>query len=383
MEVETAQIAQPKPKPWQKTMIIFLIIILSLTLVGWGGLYLYTRDNGLILDGVKIGNVNVSNLSPAEAEQKLESSVTPILDQPLEFMIHSPSLETVKLPLRDLGLTYNLKQGVEEAFQQGRNGNILQEALSKYHAKNGTTILLPLEFNWNKEQLQKTLQASFSAYNKPLTDASFKITPNNQMVIEKETLGQEVNLDALISNVESLDPLHLTSLDVPIRVLDQPQVTAAQLEAMKITGLVAKYSTWFDVKNIERTENVRLSAEALDGVILTPGEELSFNNTVGERTSSAGYKEALIIVNDEFVPGLGGGVCQVSSTLYNAVVNANLEITERHPHSLEITYVPAGQDATVAYPFLDFKFKNNTSGLLLIRSAVQGNTLTFQLYGQV
>lgn len=382
MEAETAQIAQPKPKPWQKTMIIFLIIILSLTLVGWGGLYLYTRDNGLILDGVKIGNVNLSNLSPAKAKQKLGSSVTPILDQPLEFMIHSPSLETVKLPLRDLGLTYDLEQGVEEAFQQGHNGNILQKALSKYHAKNGTTILLPLDFNWNKEQLQKTLQATFSSYNTPLKDASFKITPNNQMVIEKETLGQEVNLDALISNIEGLDPLHLTSLEVSIRVLE-PQVTAAQLEAMKITGLVAKYSTWFDINNVERTENVRLSAEAIDGVILTPGEEFSFNETVGERTSSAGYKEALIIVNDEFVPGLGGGICQVSSTLYNAVVNANLEITERHPHSLEITYVPAGQDATVAYPYLDFKFKNNTSSLLLIRSAVHGSILNFELYGKV
>jgi vancomycin resistance protein YoaR len=123
--------------------------------------------------------------------------------------------------------------------------------------------------------------------------------------------------------------------------------------------------------------------EALDGVVLTPGEEFSFNKTVGERTASAGYKEALIIVNDEFVPGLGGGVCQVSSTLYNAVENANLTITERHPHSLEITYVPPGQDATVAYPYLDFKFANNTSGLLLIRSSIHGNTLTFELYGKV
>ncbi|AHF07195.1 VanW family protein [Desulfitobacterium metallireducens] len=383
MEVETAQLAQPKPKPWKKAIIIFLMIILSLSLIGWGGLYLYTKDNGLIPDGVKIGDINVSNLTPAEAKQKLESTIIPILDQPLEFMIKSTATETVKVPLRDLGLTYNLEEGVDQAYQLGRDGNILQKALSKYHAQRGTTILLPLDFTWDKEKLQKTLHAKFSSYNKPLTDATFKITPDNQMVITKETLGQEVNLDALTSSIENLDPLHPTSLEVPIRVLDQPQMTAAQLEAMKITGLKAKYSTWFDASNTERTENVRLSAKALDGVVLTPGEEFSFNKTVGERTSSAGYKEAFIIVNDEFVPGLGGGVCQVSSTLYNATINANLEITERHPHSLEITYVPPGQDATVAYPYLDFKFKNNTSGLLLIRSAVQGNTLTFQLYGHV
>lgn len=383
METETTKIAQPKPNPWKKALIIFIIILVTLALIGWGGLSLYTRDTGLILDGVKVGSVNLSNLSQAEAQQKLEEYVTPILEQPLEFQIQSSSLETVKLPLRDLGLTYDLEQGAQQAFEQGRVGGIFQKVLSKYHAQKGTSILLPLDSHWNEEQLQKTLKTAFSSYNKPLMDATFKITPDNQMVIEKETLGQEVNFDALIAKIVSLDLLHPTPLEVPIRILDQPNMTAAQLEKMKITGLVAKYSTWFNANNVERTENVRLAAKALDGVILTPGEEFSFNKTVGERTSSSGYKEALIIVNDEFVPGVGGGICQVSSTLYNAAVDARLEITERHPHSLEITYVPPGQDATVAYPYLDLKFKNNTPGLLLIRSAIHGSTLTFELYGHV
>lgn len=144
--------------------------------------------------------------------------------------------------------------------------------------------------------------------------------------------------------------------------------------------LLAQYTTYFDSNQVNRTENIRLSAKALEGKLLAPGERFSFNESVGERTAEAGYKEAMIIVGKEFVPGLGGGVCQVSSTLYNAVRLAGLEILERHAHSLEITYVPYGQDATVAYGVLDFKFRNNTDNYLLIRSSVEENTLAFQLY---
>jgi putative cell wall-binding protein len=142
----------------------------------------------------------------------------------------------------------------------------------------------------------------------------------------------------------------------------------------------AQYTTYFDANQVNRTVNIRLATKALDGKRLAPGEQFSFNKSVGERTAEAGYKEALIIEGDVFTPGLGGGICQVSSTLYNAAVLANLEIVERHHHTLPISYVPPGQDATVAYPTLDFKFKNTTGATLLIRSSVEGGTLTFKLY---
>jgi len=146
---------------------------------------------------------------------------------------------------------------------------------------------------------------------------------------------------------------------------------------------IAQYSTHFDSSQINRTENIRLAAKALDGKLLAPGERFSFNESVGERTIEAGYKEAMIIVGDAFTPGLGGGVCQVSSNLYNAVNLAHLEILERHRHSLPVDYVPPGQDATVSFPIVDFKFRNSTDAYLLIRSFVEGNTLTFRLYKKV
>jgi len=104
---------------------------------------------------------------------------------------------------------------------------------------------------------------------------------------------------------------------------------------------------------------------------------------VGERTVEAGYLDAYIIVNGQFVPGLAGGICQVSSTLYNTGILANLSVTQRSNHDLAISYVPLGQDATVAFPDLDLKFLNNTGGYLLVRTKLGNNTITIELYGKV
>lgn len=144
--------------------------------------------------------------------------------------------------------------------------------------------------------------------------------------------------------------------------------------------LIGQYTTYFNGGQINRTHNIQVAAKTIDGKVLAPGERFSFNQTVGERTVAAGYREALVIEGDAFVPGLGGGVCQVSSTLYNAVLLADLQIVERHPHSLPVDYVPDGKDATVAYPVLDFRFRNSKSANIIIRCSVEENSLTFMLY---
>ena len=148
---------------------------------------------------------------------------------------------------------------------------------------------------------------------------------------------------------------------------------------LKVRKPVYKYTTYFNPGEVSRTTNLRLAAEALDQVKIIPGQTFSFNKTVGERTEEAGYQEAYVIEGDEFVLGVGGGICQVSSTLYNAVLLSNLEIVERHTHSLPVAYVPTGKDATVAYGYLDFKFKNNTPYDLMLQSFIKNNALTIQI----
>lgn len=131
----------------------------------------------------------------------------------------------------------------------------------------------------------------------------------------------------------------------------------------------------------DRTENVRLASEQLNGLLIAPGQTVSFNEIVGPREKERGFREAQIIVDGGFEPGLGGGVCQVSSTLYNTVLLAGLEIKERYNHSVRIAYVPLGCDATVVFGTKDFKFRNNTDSYLLLKTRLTGLSLTMEVFG--
>ena len=125
------------------------------------------------------------------------------------------------------------------------------------------------------------------------------------------------------------------------------KITEEDLKKLKIEKLYGQFTTWFNPAKKSRTQNIIKAAQALNDYFLAPGQEFSFNEVVGPRTKEAGYNEAPIILNNQFVEGIGGGVCQVSSTLYNVLLRTNLPITERHPHSLPVRYVPKGMDAAV------------------------------------
>ncbi|MCI8424508.1 MAG: VanW family protein [Adlercreutzia sp.] len=130
-----------------------------------------------------------------------------------------------------------------------------------------------------------------------------------------------------------------------------------------------------------RRENIRLGAEAIDGVVIQPGEEFSFNDVVGDTTSENGYQEAPVINNGEVAQGDGGGVCQVSTALYNAAVKADLEITERHPHSVPSDYAPIGLDATIVYGTFDLRIRNNTDHPVTIHAKAVGQTVDVSITG--
>lgn len=160
-----------------------------------------------------------------------------------------------------------------------------------------------------------------------------------------------------------------------------PEVTTESVLNELFKDKLSTYKTNFNVNEIERTENVRLAAEFIDDVILMPGQEFSYNNIVGERSTERGFKTAKVYQQGQIVDGLGGGICQVSSTLYNAVVKADLEILERKNHSLPVSYVKLGTDATVSYGSVDFRFKNSRQYPIKISSKISGGTLTIDIYG--
>jgi vancomycin resistance protein YoaR len=160
----------------------------------------------------------------------------------------------------------------------------------------------------------------------------------------------------------------------------QAERTTAEARAMKITGLVASYQTFYG-GDPNRIHNVQLVSHLVDKHVIPPGATFSFNQTTGARTADKGFKEAPVIINGELKTGLGGGVCQVSTTVFNAAYEAGLPIVSRTNHALYISHYPQGRDATVNYPDTDLKFTNDTGHWLLVRTWVGSSSLTVALYG--
>jgi vancomycin resistance protein YoaR len=163
-------------------------------------------------------------------------------------------------------------------------------------------------------------------------------------------------------------------------VATQPERSTADAKAMGITGVVGSYTTTYG-GTPGRLNNVQLVAELIDGALVAPGARFSFNETTGERNAAKGFEEAPVIINGELQNGIGGGVCQVSTTVFNAAFEAGLSIEKRTNHALYIGHYPTGRDATVNYPDLDLVFRNDTDKWLLLRTFVGPGSLTVNLYG--
>ena len=145
---------------------------------------------------------------------------------------------------------------------------------------------------------------------------------------------------------------------------------------------INSYTTYFDGKNEARCHNIRLASSLINGTVIQNGEIFSFNATVGQRTAERGFMRSAIIENGEFVEGVGGGVCQVSTTLYNAVLLSGCKIVEYHPHSLAVSYVPPSRDAMVSGTFYDLKFKNTTGSTIYLKAVTGDNFVSFKVYGR-
>ncbi|HST25390.1 MAG TPA: VanW family protein [Gaiellaceae bacterium] len=217
------------------------------------------------------------------------------------------------------------------------------------------------------------------ALNRQPRDATFSVSTSSVRIVP-DLPGRELNSLATAGNIvkAALSPTNRTAL---IAVDTKPaKRTAAQAKAMGVSELVGTYTTEFGgVPN--RIHNVQLVSHLIDGTLIAPGATFSFNGTTGDRNASKGFLEAPVIINGELTTGLGGGVCQVSTTVFNAAFVAGLDITARTNHALYISHYPQGRDATVNYPDVDLKFVNDTKAWLLLRTFVSTYSLTVSLYG--
>ncbi|TLS50603.1 hypothetical protein FE782_19780 [Paenibacillus antri] len=163
----------------------------------------------------------------------------------------------------------------------------------------------------------------------------------------------------------------------------QPKVTVASLKAQGIERVIASYTTSFATSKAGRKYNVSKTAAVVHDRLMAPGDVFDYAKIIKETEEKFGFREAPVILNGKMVPGIGGGICQVSTTLYNAVLRAGLEIVERRNHSLPVSYAPLGQDATFASGYINFKFRNSTDKYILIRTSSEGGRLTVKLFGSL
>lgn len=340
------------------------------------------KGETLIVPGVSVNGQSVAGLNYTQFLEFLHKEADRIAHQPIVFLVPD-SGESITLTYQELGIYINGQRMWNETARVGNQGKWWKKLWERWQMrKNGFDV--PLRLDFDKGRAGERISVTFKDWKREPQDAYFKISPDDRIEIISHEEGRDVNLDILLESLtwELLNvPGDALQLTVQFKGL-KPEKTRADLEGYGITGLVSSYTTQFNLQRKNRSNNIRLAAKAIDNCLVHPGQVFSFNGRVGPRTTEEGYDEANIILNNELIPGVGGGVCQVSTTLYNAVVLAELDIVERYPHSLIIPYVEPGRDAAVVYGVKDFRFKNNSRDYLLIKSSVKQHQLTFKIYGR-
>ena len=361
-------------KSRKKPIIIIFIILIIAIVLGLGTYGYYTILNtDVFYEGISIDELDISLLTKEEALELIKDKNEAILDNS-NMKLHYEDKE-YNINLRELGFHYEYDEAIEKAYAIGREGNIIARVKEIMNTKK-IGINIPIESKYDKGKINGIVSNIAEDIDLDMKNAEFNFNGGN-IVVTDETVGKKVNEEELYNLIDN-NISTLETIEIPVEDL-VPNKTKALLS--RVNGIIGEFSTSFKGSSKERIENIRLSSKSLSKNLIMPGQTVSFNDTTGPRSKKAGYKEANIILHGEFVPDTGGGVCQTSTTLYNALLRANLTIVERMHHSVPIKYVPLGQDAAVAYGVLDLKFRNDFDYPIYIDSKVTGDRVYIYIYG--
>ena len=208
-------------------------------------------------------------------------------------------------------------------------------------------------------------------------NAEYKVE-GNEVSVTEHVVGVEADKSQLAAILEKTNKGEIASMEITEIM---PEQTTEALQAALFATTLASFTSNYSSSSANRAYNVELAAQKINGIVLADGDEFSYNKAVGNANAANGFKMATVFSNGKVVEGIGGGVCQVSSTLYCSVLRSDLFVTERHNHSLPIGYVPGGQDATVSYGSLDFRFKNNTGTPIKIVAQCSNRNVTISILG--
>lgn len=425
-----------------KKILISISIFVVLAVIFSFVFSLININNKNIISGVSIEGIDVSGLSKEETKEKLEKLYKEKLEK--EISVKYEDFESEINPVL-LETTYKIDEAVEKALSVGRDSNILANNYSILFTMIGKkNIKVDLTIN-EEVTLETLKDMESKLPGAIVESSYYQEDDKDELVITKGTAGIKIDTEKMISEIKNIlnnidetknfieipvvnkepDPIDIDKIHEevykeekdayytkdPFTIypevygvdfdideakellkedkdeyiiklkITKPKITVEQFGEEAFPDRLAIFSTNYNAGDVNRTTNLRLACQKINGKVVMPGDIFSYNATLGERTVAAGYKDAKIFSAGEVVDGLGGGICQISSTLYNAVVMSNLEIVERRNHQFVTSYLPAGKDATVVYGITDFKFKNTRKYPIKLKAGIQGGVATISVYG--
>ena len=334
--------------------------------------YIQVNDNK-IAKNTYIKNVDIGKLSKEEAKEKIKNECK------FETITFTYKDKEWNVEPRDIDTKYDIDQTIENALNVNRNKNILYNSIDMIKSNLGIENNVNIVVDCNEEKVKEKLKEISKEINIDMENATIDISDGN-IKINKEKAGIQLDLKATLINLKKSLQNGIYKENLVVTKVE-PKVTKEDLKNVNV--LLGNYKTVLSDVNPGRVENIKIATERTSGILLMPGEEFSYNNHTGMRTEVNGYKNATVISAGEAVQGLGGGVCQVSTTLYNAVLYAGLDIVKVSNHSIPSSYVQKGRDAVVSDSGLDFVFKNNYNGPVYIRNYYNNGTVTCQIYGNI
>lgn len=317
------------------------------------------------------------------AQQALERGKSGEKDLPLAVEIQEEALEPLILEFaRDCEQSYNMFELNDDFTQvQVQTKDIVQlldssatiQQLAGQAAKNSFEPVDAVTIDTSAEQFPHQL---YLRLVRPAKDASVAKDADGKEYIVAHVVGIEADEAVLTQHLQNGE----TAFAMPVTPV-MPDVLIKDLDIAFYQDVLGEHISYYDLNLVNRSKNVALAASLIDGYEIMPGKTFSYNGAVGERTYERGFRTAIVYTGEGTEEGLGGGICQVSSTLYSAQLKADLETVERTNHSYTVVYVPLGQDATVVYGVLDYRFKNNTNYPVKISATASGGVLTIRLLG--
>lgn len=334
----------------------------------------------IIKEGVYISDIDVSGMNEKQAATEIEQHVEELLAT--EITLVAARDKEVTVTAAEFGMTWSNSEIIEEAALLGQTGNVI-ERYKVMKDLQETNINYVLEFTYDKDLITQVLNEQCVKHDRAAVNMSLRRENAAFLIVEgKEgyALNVEESADLVYNFLTKEWNYETATIPLAVETL-QPRGTAEELS--KVTDVLASFSTSFASSGAARSANVTNGCVLINGTTLYPGEEFSTYAHVAPYTVANGYHMAGSYVNGKVVDSLGGGICQVSTTLYNAVLLAELDVTERHNHSMIVNYVPPSADAAVAESAgKDFRFVNNTDAPIYIEGFVVDKNLTFNIYGK-